>query len=257
MLAEERFSVILHLLEEQRAVTVVQLAQTLKASESTIRRDLQTLAQQGRVNKVHGGAVLCHPCNDVLEPALRKEDARKQQKERIARYAAAQIHPEDVVFLDAGTTTLEMIAHLDATSTALFVTRGLAHAQKLAQRGLRVYLPGGLIKTGTESIVGTAALHSLSQYHFTKAFLGVNGIDLKQGFTTPDPEEGLLKAVAIQQSYMSYVLADSSKFNRVSAATVATLDKACIITDRLEDARYAQHAVIKQVDCDRKPDASI
>ena len=248
MLAEERFALILEVLEKKRAATVVELAAALDTSESTIRRDLIILADQGKLNKVHGGATASDASFEAGEPAMSaKELLNVEQKDKIAQYAAAQIQPDDVVFLDAGTTTLRMLEYIDHTE-ATFVTNGVLHAQRLVQKGFKAYILGGLLKVGTEAVIGAAAVQSLSGYNFTKAFIGVNGITVAQGYTTPDPEEGLLKATAMRQAYISYVLADSSKFGRLSAVNVAPIDKACIITDHLPDKTFAKHAIIKEVE---------
>lgn len=248
MLAEERFAIILEVLEKRRAATVTELAEALNTSESTVRRDLIILAEQGKLNKVHGGATASDTAFEAGEPAMSaKELLNMQEKDRIARYAAAQVQPDDVVFLDAGTTTLCMVEHLQPGG-ATFVTNGILLAQRLVQKGFKAYILGGLLKVGTEAIVGAAAVQSLSGYNFTKAFIGINGVTVNQGYTTPDPEEALLKATAMRRAYISYVLADSSKFGRVSAVTVAPIDKACIVTDRLPDKIYAKHAIVKEVD---------
>lgn len=249
MLAEERFAVILNLLEKQRAVTVTELAQELNTSESTIRRDLIVLADQGKLNKVHGGATVCQTKFESSEPPMAaKEQLNRKQKDAIARYAAAQIQSDDMVFLDAGSTTLRMLDYLPAGGNTVFVTNGILHAQRLTQKGFKTYILGGLLKEGTEAIVGAQAVQSLSRYNFTKAFIGINGVTVGQGYTTPDPEEALVKSTAIQQSYINYILADSSKFGIVSSVTVAPIGKACIITDCLPDKNYRKHAVIKEVD---------
>ena len=251
MLAEERFAAIQELLQKKRAATVTELAQALDASESTIRRDLILLAGQGKLNKVHGGAVAREEAFDSGEAAMSaKEQLNVAEKQAIARYAAKQIQPDDVVFLDAGSTTLMMLDYLQPGG-AVIVTSGVMHAQKLVQKGFKAYVPGGMLKPGTEAIVGAEAVQSLSRYNFTKAFLGVNGIALSQGYTTPDPEEALVKSTAMERAYVSYILADSSKFGRVSAVTVAPLDRGCIITDRLPDKIYAKHAIIKEVEPDQ------
>ena len=109
MLAEERQRVILRVLEEKRAATVAVLCRETGASEATIRRDLNELDRQGKLNKVHGGAVLPVSEFESQEPdVLTKSTLHTEQKDRIARYAAAQVNDQDFVFIDAGTTTLRM-----------------------------------------------------------------------------------------------------------------------------------------------------
>ena len=153
---------------------------------------------------------------------------------------------DDVVYLDAGTTTVRMVEHLKQ-SKATFVTNGVACALRLLELGLRGYVLGGSLKPGTGAVVGADALGALEGYNFTKAFLGINGITVRQGFTTPDPEEAAVKRKAAQRAYLTYILADSSKFETVSAASVLPLEKASIITDRLPDRAYLEHTIVKEV----------
>ena len=186
MLAEERFSQILALLAEKRTATVQELCEALNVSESTIRRDLLELDRQGRVNKVHGGATLPSSQFRADEPTMEaKETLAVSQKNTIAKAAAALIQADDFVYLDAGSTTLAVARAVSgAALDAHYVTNGIAHARLLAQKGCRVFVPGGLLRPQTEAIIGAAAMAALQQYNFTKAFLGANGIDLVAGVST-------------------------------------------------------------------------
>ena len=247
MLAEQRFEAILQELADNRAASVTRLCELTGASEATIRRDLTALARQGRLNKVHGGAVLASGTFQGEEPDVStKTLLHRDEKDRIAHYAAGLINDDDVVYLDAGTTTVRMVEYLKG-SGATFITNGIACAQQLMELDLRGYVLGGFLKPGTWAVVGTGALEELGKYNFTKAFLGINGITVRQGFTTPDPEEAAIKAKAAEQSYLTFVVADSSKFELVSAVTVLPLEKATIITEHLPDPSYLAHTVIKEV----------
>lgn len=247
MLAEQRFAAILEELELNRAASVPRLCELTGASEATVRRDLSVLAKQGRLNKVHGGAV----CADgefegVESDTVTKRQLHREEKDRIARYAAGLIFDDDVVYIDAGTTTLRMADYLKG-SEACFVTNGIECAQRLTEQGLRAFVLGGQLKGGTQAVIGAGALEGLERYNFTKAFLGANGITVRQGFTTPDPEEAAVKAKAADRSYLTYVLADASKFGKVTAVSIFPLDKANIITDHLPDQSYLEHTVVKEV----------
>lgn len=247
MLAEERYNAILRELEMRGAVTVQELCDRLKISESTARRDLITLGRQGRLIKVRGGATRAGGNFLSGEPDVpTKQRLHTAEKDRIARYAAAQIDDNDFVYIDAGTTTGRMIDYIE-NSRATFVTNGIVHARKLIQKGCRAYIVGGQIKLSTQAVVGTLASGMLRQYNFTKAFLGANGISLSRGFTTPDPEEALLKNEACRQAFASFVLADSSKFGLVSAVTFLGLDEACILTDRIPEEKYGKAARIQEI----------
>lgn len=247
MLAEQRAGIILNELAERQAVSVSRLCQVTGASEATIRRDLTTLARQGKLNKVHGGAVLLDEEFRGEEPDMEtKRQIFAEEKDRIAQYAASLIQDDDVVYLDAGTTVLRVAEHLPA-SRALFLTNSIECARRLTERGLRTYVLGGALKAGTVAIVGAEALSSLQRYNFTKAFLGANGIAVKQGFTTPDPEEAAVKTLAAARAKSVYVLADSSKFGKITVAAMFPLEAARIITDGLPDRRYLEYTEITEV----------
>ena len=128
MLAEERFGQILDLLNKQRTATVQELCEALGTSESTIRRDLTELDRLGKLNKVHGGATLPDSRFQAEEPTMQaKETLAVPQKRAIAAAAAALIHAEDFVFIDAGSTTLELVRALEGEALqANYVTNGVA-----------------------------------------------------------------------------------------------------------------------------------
>lgn len=247
MLTQQRHEEILRQLQEKGAVYVSELTEQLNASESTIRRDLLALDRMGKLQRVHGGATQTNRqflfSEDNIEEKISKNI---EEKRLIAQYAAEQIQPGDFVFLDAGTTTLLMIDYLEP-GVATFVTNGIVHARELSTRGFEVYILGGELKAVTEAVVGIAAAQNLMNYNFSKAFIGTNGVSTKYGYTTPDTDEAFLKSAAVDRSFVSYVLADSSKFGKVSTVTFGTLNSSAIITDHLPDQRYAEQTVVKVV----------
>lgn len=168
------------------------------------------------------------------------------EKRRIAQYAAGLIQNDDVVFLDAGSTVMHMAEFIRAPR-ATFVTNSVECLQRLPRLGLRTYVLGGVLKPGTLAIIGGEAAEGLKKYNFTKAFLGTNGVSLSQGFTTPDPEEAMVKSLAAARSQEVWVLADSSKFDAVTATVMFPLDRASIITDCLRDTRYLDKTMVKEV----------
>lgn len=250
MIAEKRYQTILEILSRQKTATVQQLSDVLNISESTIRRDLAVLDEQGKLNKVHGGAIsIEQPFYAHEQDMTTKEGLFAPEKEHIGRYAASLIRADDFVYIDAGSTTLQLVSHIEGEALkAIYVTNGLAHTRVLARKGCLVYVPAGRIKPSTEAIVGSAVLNSLHHYNFTKAFMGVNGISLERGFTTPGIEEAELKAAAIQSAYESWVLADESKFDKVYSAGFCDLAKASVITNRLPDATYSELTQVKETD---------
>ena len=186
MLAEERMAIILEIINEQKAVKLSQLCEMLDASISTVRRDINSLADMGKIVKVHGGAMVLDDNFSFIEHNVEEKLALfTEEKIAIAKYAASLIEYGDFVYIDAGTTTEKMIDFIPQKDVS-FVTNGFTHAKKLAQRGFKVYIPGGEVKFVTEAIIGAECVMTLKSYNFTKCFIGANGISVSAGFSTPD-----------------------------------------------------------------------
>ena len=248
MLQEERFNKILEELAESGAVKNIELSRKLNVSESTIRRDINELDELGELKKVFGGAVgIKKHVNTREEDIITKAAVHVEEKDIIAKYAAGFICDDDSVFIDAGTTTERMTDYI-TNRKATYMTNGIVHAQKLAQRGFRVNIVSGAVKKVTLSVIGVNAVKSLSNLNFTKCFMGTNGIDTESGFTTPDIGEAAVKTAVMKKSYVSFVLADHTKFGLVSPVTFADIEEACVITDRLEGEHYRRYTVIKEVE---------
>ena len=194
MLTQERHSLILNILKEKKTVTITELTEELNTSESTIRRDLTQLDKLGKLNKVHGGAIVIEDDGfSIFEANVEtKSSLNVDEKIAVGKYAASLINDEDFVYIDAGTTTERLIDYITNTN-AIFVTNGIVHAKKLIQRGCRAYVIGGELKLATEAIVGADGISNLKKYNFTKCFIGTNGISMDKGYTTPDLEEALMK----------------------------------------------------------------
>ena len=210
MLTEERFAKILSILESMGSVTVQQLMTELNASESTIRRDLAALDKAGKLIKVFGGAVALNHKVTAYEPTVaQKSELNKEEKQKIAKYAASLITPDDFVYLDAGTTT------------------GL----------MREYLAG--------AVVGSQAMQMIQMYHFTKGFFGTNGITRREGFTTPDTSEAIVKSTAMKQCKDVYILTDKSKFGEVSSVTFGGFTDAKILTEEIPEEYQDSKNILK------------
>ena len=231
MLTEQRYEIILKLLEEKNSITVAEVKDLLNTSESTVRRDITALHNAGKLVKVFGGAVACDRTVITHEPTVeQKAEVNVEAKQLVAAKAAALIQPEDFVYLDAGTTTACMLSFLTEKS-AIFVPNAVALAKTRASAGFRVYLVGGELKGSTEAVVGNQALMNLQSYHFTKGFFGTNGISRQSGLTTPDMNEAMVKKTAMGQCRECFILADHSKFGNVSSVTFGAFQSGTILTD--------------------------
>ena len=224
------------------------LVQRTKSSESTIRRDLALLEEQGLLKRIHGGATL--PSSKIDEPTMQDKLSKNlRDKQIIAEAAASLIRDGDCVYFDAGSTVSEMIPFVQHKKIVI-VTNGLMHVDALTSANIPTYLLGGRIKINTKAIVGSVAQENLKQYRFDKCFLGMNGIDVKFGFTTPDPEEATLKKIAMALAEETFVLADKSKFSKILFAKVADIENASILTTNMEHdaiSEYVEKTSLKVV----------
>lgn len=212
-------------------ISVQELVDELEHSESTIRRDLSHLEKEQKLVRVHGGAkrhVKVAPEDTMEEKTVKNV----QEKQRIARLASELVEENDVIYLDAGSSTFEMIPYLQGKKI-IVVTNGVPHASLLTDLKIETYLLGGKIKQKTKAVIGGQAEKQLRQYRFSKAFLGMNAVDIEYGFTTPDSEEAEMKRTAIQQSNQPFVLIDPSKMNMTTFVKVANIDDCAIVTTHL------------------------
>jgi len=247
LLTEERHRLILNILKEKGIVKINELVELTGTSESTIRRDLTYLENTNALKRVHGGATLIK--GRFIEPSYSEKQVRSiHEKSIIAKYAAALIENGDCIYLDAGTTTFEMIKNIDKKDIVV-VTNGLKHIDALVEKNISSYILGGKVKGRTKAVIGADASKSLQKFRFDKCFIGINGIHLDYGFTTPDSEEAVLKENAIDISREAFILADESKFGEVAFVKVADLEQATIITNtEVQDyERYKEKTRIKVV----------
>lgn len=251
MLSQERHKLILDKLEKDSVVYLNDLVELLKTSESTIRRDLNTLDKKGLLKKVHGGATSLKDIkiNTTDYKVEYRQSLNIDDKLKIAEYAASLIEDYDLVYIDSGTTTELMIDFIRDTK-AVFVTNGIVHAKKLLQKKFTTYILGGELKLTTEAIVGVETVNSLRKYNFTKGFFGTNGVDLERGFTTPDIREAMVKEEAINRSKKGFILCDESKFDEVSSITFSEIKNKNIkiITTNLSNNKYKEVTEIMEVE---------
>ena len=188
------------------------------------------LTKAGRLTKVFGGAVSSD--GTLREPSRqwhRRWNCSRRRKGE-SPSLRRDLSSRRFVYLDAGTTTGCILDYLPARS-ATFVTNAVSHAKRLAAAGNRVILIGGELKGTTEAVIGSQAILMIQSYHFTKGFFGTNGVSKRHGFTTPDPNEALVKQEAMRQTERCYVLADSQKFGMVSSVTFGVFEEATILTE--------------------------
>lgn len=233
MFTEERFNVILQELKIKGIVSVTDLVKMLDSSESTIRRDLNALDNEGLLKKIHGGAIAIGESTSKHDYKVNiRQTLNVDEKSLIAKHAASLIEEGDVIYLDAGTTTELLIDFIKANNITV-VTNGIVHAKKLLEKGFKTFIVGGEVKSITEAIIGSTTIEDLKRYNFSKGFFGVNGVSNQNGYTTPDVNEAMVKAQAIKMCNQSFVLADQSKLEKVSFITFGAITDSTLITSRI------------------------
>jgi DeoR family transcriptional regulator, aga operon transcriptional repressor len=225
LLVEERRRRILQLLEERGRVTVHELVGEFGITTVTARGDLDVLAELGSLQRSHGGAVrLLEPAPDY--PVRFKETLHHDEKVRIGRAAARLVKPNQTVILDSGSTVLAVARQLKAARPGPFtiITNSLDISMDLAELpNASVIMVGGLLRQISRSCVGPQAEQMMRQIHADHLFLGVDGISLEAGPSTPDILEAQLNALMVQAADEVTVVSDSSKFGRRSLSVICPL----------------------------------
>jgi DeoR family transcriptional regulator, fructose operon transcriptional repressor len=229
MQKSKRLSILVQYLKKHKDVQISELSNVVLASESTIRRDIKDLAKEGIVKELYGSILYIeHNEKDVL--LKERISLHKEEKQMIGKKAASLIKDGSFIYLDAGSTTMQMIPYITAKNLT-FVTNGLNVATELIKHNHDVRILGGSIKEITLAVVGEEAMEYLKAYHFDYCFIGTNGIS-ENGYSTPDIKEGMLKKLVIKQSRNKYVLSDSSKEGKTTAYVFAKLDQVTLINEK-------------------------
>ncbi|GAA4732461.1 DeoR/GlpR family DNA-binding transcription regulator [Isoptericola chiayiensis] len=244
MLPAERRSALLDHVATHGSARVVDLASALGVSRMTVRRDIDELAEQGLLLKVHGGAMAID--GDTSRPAATGWAAQEAEKEAIARAAASLVEPGMSVGLSGGSTAWHVAHRLRTIPDVTVVTNSLPVAELfddealvVEARSAHVVLTGG-VRTPARALVGPVAVRTLEVLHCDVVFVGVHGLDPRAGLTTPNLLEAETNRALLAAGERAVVVADHSKWHTVSLTTVADLDAADVV---ISDAGLAPEAV--------------
>jgi DeoR family transcriptional regulator of aga operon len=239
----ERHSEILALLLSKGQTSVQEITQSLGASLATVRRDLIELENIGRIQRQHGSARIAAVARKEVAFSARERN-NLSAKRTIAVCAAAYLKPNEAIFLDAGTTVLQLARHIRSADIELRVfTNGLAVAHELAHvPKIDLTLIGGKIRHENLSTIGPLANAMLQDLWFDQLFLGTTAIDHDCNLTSLDVEEAAANALMIQRSRSVTVMADSSKFNDRSTHLVSQMAAGqTLISERAPVGQFADN----------------
>jgi DeoR family transcriptional regulator of aga operon len=225
---------ILEELEAKGQITVSELSKLFKISEVTIRNDLAHLEKQNMLIRARGGAIKIKFYRLGIDPSISdKQKEYLKEKQKIAKAAIKLIEDGDTIILDSGTTTTEIAKNLEQFKNLTIITNALNIAIILSEyEGFSVFMPGGILRKKSLSLVGVLADENFSKFYCDKLFLGVDGFDTNHGLSTPNSDEAHLNQIMINMAKKVIVVTDSRKFLRRRFAFISPLSSInTVITD--------------------------
>ena len=230
----------MNLLAQQGSVRVIELGEILEVSEITIRRDLEILENEHLLERTHGGAILSHRMRSEPQYAA-KHHVHAKEKSQIGAAAAAQVEPRETIFIGSGSTTLQIFNKLIGKK-ARIITSNAGAVTECQSSDIDLILTGGTYREQSHSFTGSLALYTIQKFYAHKCFIGVDGISLQYGLTTPILEEAEVCRTMIDNTHgQVVVVADSSKMGVVADCLTAPLNKMdVLVTDSAFDEDYRQ-----------------
>ncbi len=228
----ERHAYIMDTLHKYGSASVSALAEQLKVSEVTIRKDLTILENKKMIYRAHGSAILMNPyVND--RHISEKEKLNAVEKQAIGKKAAEMITPNDSILIASGTTMLFFAREIKPQGHLTAITSAINIAYLLSGNpNIDVIQLGGIIRNRSVSVVGNYAERMLPDFSCSKLYLGVDGLDVDYGLSTTNIMEVNLDREMIRTAQKIIILADSSKFGRRGFCKICDVDEVDqIITD--------------------------
>ena len=222
----------------------------LDTSEATVRRDLEWLEREGIVERTHGGAILNQRL--TLEPEyVHRAQKHPEEKRLIGEMAAALIEDDEVVFINSGTTTTQVIRYIRGAAGITVFSNNVYAALELGEAGFKHHLIGGEFQPHSNSVAGRFAIDNLRQVYADKVILGVDGISLKHGCTVPSNAEAEVVRQMIERTRGQVIIvADHSKWGLVSNFQIATMDEINIlVSDEALDSSANESLAVHSVEC--------
>ena len=226
MRPQQRQLNIIDILRRTGRVSVDELVAEFNASAETIRRDLSVLASTGKIQKVHGGALL--PSNQQGEGPFQQRMAENIAAKRIIAEKASQlISAGDSLLIDTGSTTLIFAEEIAAIKDLTVITNSAEIAKVIAaaKNNSKVFLLGGEYHADNRQTLGTMLIAQLEQFHVQYAVVTVGSLNAQVGAADFNIEEAMIARAMLQRADKSILLADSSKFNNVASFVVAKLNQ--------------------------------
>lgn len=215
-----------------KIVSSADLCEMLAVSEATVRRDLEYLENEGVLERTHGGAILSQRIQ--LEPAYNQRALQNpEEKRQIGAAAAGMVRNGDIIFINSGTTSSQLIHHIRGAAGITVITNNLSAALENNHQEIELLLLGGTFQPQSNSVAGRFAIENLGRVYADKVFIGVDGISPKYGCTVPSNAEAEVIRVMIERTRGPIVVVcDHTKWGVVSNFQVASMDQVdMLVTD--------------------------
>jgi len=237
----ERQKQILSLLTRQGRLSVTEIVEQFSISEATARRDLESLASKGKVQRVHGGVIAVEEAPPEL-PILERESEQADEKSRIGHAAAGLVADKETVFLSSGTTVLEVARNLRDRKNLTVITNSLPVLNTLAGlKEITVISLGGMLRDSEMSFIGHITEQALTELRADKVIMGTRGLSLEHGLTNDYLQETLTDRAILKIGREVIIVADHTKVNRVATALLAPLSTMhTFVTDSKADRKFIQ-----------------
>ncbi len=235
-----RHKKILEMLYQRQSISADELSTEFGVSKITIRRDLDALAGEKLLERTRGGAVLASGLR-LEELFDQKDHVAKREKSLIGRYAASLVSENETVFVNAGSTTLEVIRHLRGKKVRI-VTNNAACLGLDLDPEQELILLGGDYRSASKSLVGDLTIAGLHSIFSSVTFLGINDVSIKKGCTSAVHQEtDVNKAMIENSSGKVIIVADHTKMNCVSSFLTCPLNRIdMIVTDWMAPAAFCE-----------------
>ena len=212
MIKEERYDEILKILDEEKYISAQELAKKLYVSLPTIRRDLSLLHKRGQLIRSHGGAKKIQN-EHIVAPLDFRKTINSVQKRRLCQAASKFVDDNDIVFVDASTTTLQLAEFLSKKKGITVITNGIPLAAMLVKKGVKTYCTGGEIFENSLANFGSFAEEFIQKFNIDIFIFSCHGVNEKGILTDPSLPETQIRKAAIAQSKKTVFLCDESKLN--------------------------------------------
>lgn len=237
---EERLANMEQYIREHRSVSLDTLCKVFEVSKNTVRRDVAHIVERSDLRKIYGG--VSAPYNRIPPSFSERATLNIEAKQRIGKRAASLVSDGDIIFIDSGTTTCQIIDFLATRNNLTVITHSLDVINRAsAFPNITLICLSGILNRMTQSFTGQSTIENLQDLNISKAFMAANGVSLKNGASQSTPIEFAIKKTVVSRSDDVYVLIENKKFGAVSMLSYCKIeDITSIITEKIPSEEYRQ-----------------